>query len=638
MAMTTTEEAPAATARAVPASAGQGSTPTVERAGNALVTVVFVGEALAMVGVVALVLGNVIGTDVFHHSLFIAEHLEIVLFIWLTFLAIAQAMWEDSAPRLGLLKVKTSGARASIVTGARTGLALGYFVIVLISGFSAWPSFLSEMDSVLGVTEAVYLMPVIIGAGLSLILLAMRLFLVRQSGTLSLTWCSVSAALSGGVLLFLIYVVNLNGVAVAVGAIVALLALGVPVAVGLGVAGYFLVISTGGIAQVAFQLVAGPNNITLVALPLFLFMGALLAQTSLANRLSTFLLKVFGRLPGGVGLGCIAASAVFANMTGSAIGDSAALGTIFIPQMVRSGDYEADGAAALQAAAGVVGVIFPPAVAMILFATVANLSVIDVFKATIIPGLLVVLAMGTMNVLVSRRRRARLSAEGGSDQTAAWTTRQRVTLIAAIGGAIPVLIVPFVLDGGIFSGLFTAAQSGAVAIAVVCIFVIVLRESKSGEWVETMRRAVRYTSVPMFILVNASILSWGLASSNVAQDISNALSTVGHNKLLLLLIINLVFILIHTVVDTAPSILVLVPLVIPATLAAGVNPYQLAAIIAVNSTLGLMLPPVGTSLFVSSSIAKVSVESAARRVLPFVLSSLIVLAIVTIFPAVSLSL
>ena len=322
-------------------------------------------------------------------------------------------------------------------------------------------------------------------------------------------------------------------------------------------------------------------------------------------------------------MACVGTSALFANISGSAIADTAAIGSVYVPQLLESG-YAPEDAAALQASAGVVGVVFPPAIAMILFATVANINVIPVFKAVIIPGLLLVAVMMVITVLHARRmgipRAPDLSVWG---------------FFKSVYSAIPVLLIPLILDGGIFSGVFTPAESGAVAVLVSVVLIMALRGFSLRQLGEAVEQALDNTAMVMFILTAVSIFDYGFITSGIAEQVTSVLSGIG-STLSMLIVINIIFLVIHVFVDAGPSILVVVPLVLPAAIAVGVNPLQLAVVVAINSTIGAVLPPVGVNIYVASNLAGIDARYVVSRVLPYVAGSLAVLALVTLFPQLSL--
>ena len=325
-------------------------------------------------------------------------------------------------------------------------------------------------------------------------------------------------------------------------------------------------------------------------------MGGFVASTRLAGDLARLVQAALGWIPGGSALACVITGAIFANISGSAIADTAAIGSIYIPEMKRQG-YPPQEAAALQAAAGVVGVVFQPAIAMILFSSVAQINVVPVFEAVIIPGLLIVLGQALVTLWRARR----------IPEVAGHTTPFSIgETLRSLPRASIVLLIPVILDVGILSGVFTPAESGAVAIVVTTVLLGLSARRDLRTLGRGFEAAVNNTSTVMFILISVSIINYGFSVSNVGTSLDTWLGSVTDHPLLLLLVINLIFAVVHEFVDAGPTILVLVPLILPAVTLAHVSLLQLAAVIAINSTIGAILPPVGVSLYVSAGIAGVS--------------------------------
>lgn len=577
-------------------------------------------QTALLVAVVAAMLAEVLFRYVLNDSIAYSNDLLVLLFTWIIFLGIPRALWNDNAPRIELYSFLPQ-SMAPFFEGLAWGATVTYLSYMVMSYLGMYSADLTIQITTLGISQV--WMDVALPIGMALGLLMMLLRLAAHLNGRRYYW-GIPVGVAVGVLLFLS---PLSPALTALVGVVGLLVLGVPVAVALGLGGSAMIITgaLGSSSTPAQQALGGAGNIVLLAIPLFMVMGALIAQTNLTRRLSALVQAALGWLPGAFGVVDVITSAVFANMSGSAIADTAALGTVFIPQLIESGEYKPAEAAALQSAAGVIGTVFPPAIALILFATVANLSVIAVFQAAIIPGLLIVITMASTSVALSWRK--------GKAGRTPFSGRN---LLRAIPAALPILIIPVILDGGIMSGIFAPAESGAVAVFVVVAMMLLTREIGRSQAARVLRQALDNTGMTMFILVNAIVLGWGFLTSGIAADVQTIMGGLVHSPLLLLVVVNLAFLLIHVFIETAPSILIMVPLVVPAVFAAGVNPLQLGAVIVVNSTIGLMLPPVGVSLYVASTLAGVRVGQVVRPVIPYVIGSLVVLALVTLVPAFSL--
>lgn len=578
-------------------------------------------QGLFLAVTVVVVLAEIVIRYIFNSDFTDSDQLLILAFTWLVFLGIPRAVWLDYSPRLGLISSWPERARPflpGVAYGAMASLLVveGWSFIVLA------PTQAETTLSPLPIASYWASASILVAALCAILLGAARLYSgVRNDAR------PAAIGLGVGLVIGLIPImVGLPPQVAAVVELVILLAVDCPIAVALGAAGAGLIVN-GNLSQisaVANQLLGPMQNLALLAIPLFMLMGALFAESRLAGDLSRFVRSALGWLPGGIGVACVGTSAIFANISGSAIADTAAIGSVYIPQLIEGG-YEPEDAAALQAAAGVIGVVFPPAIAMILFASVASVAIIPVFKAVVVPGLILAGTLAVVSVAVAARHRV---PRGGRFSL--------IGLVRSVPGAIPVLLVPVILDGGIFSGVFTPEESGAVATAVVTVFILARRGMSLRAAGRALSKGLDNMTLVMFILTSVSLLDYGFATSGISSAITDTLGHVGHSPLVMLLVINLIFIVVHEFVDAGPTILVLVPLVLPAALAAGVSPLQLAAVIAINSTIGAVLPPIGVNLYVSSRLAGVNPRAALRRVWPFVAGSVAVLVLVTLVPAVSL--
>jgi C4-dicarboxylate transporter DctM subunit len=588
----------------------------------ALLECLFWLRLAALIGTVGFVLVEVFARYILNQSIASTENILIVLFMWMIFLTLPSAVWNDSSPRVSVFRGFGAGRVPELRRDLVFGMEAAYFVTIIVSYISGWSSQFTIQLQPVGWAQAAATLPILAGMALSLLLL-----LVRRMGQ-SFNLGNVGAAVLGAGFVVIAFALFGGDTIAGVVVLILLAALGAPVAIALGVGAITMIgiSSAGGTLPVpAAQLLTGASNVALLALPLFMLMGGLISETKLSRGLGRFVISLVSWLPGGMGVADVLASGIFANMTGNSTADTAAMGTIFIPQMVENG-YEPEDAAAVQAAAGAIGVVFPPAITMIIFATVATANVVSVFTATVIPAVLLLVVMASVTMWQKRReprmhRRPQLQAT-----------------VRSLPQALPVLIIPVILDVGIFSGVFAPFESGAVAVLVVALYLAVMRKTSLRDLRRGIDQAFHGMILSMFILVNVAILNYGLVTSGAAADVTNFVSHAGTNKLVVLLIINLVFILIHTVVDVIASILVFVPLVLPTVIAAHISVYQLAAIIGINSTIGVILPPLGIGLYVAAGVARVDAGPVVRRLWPYVISSVLVLIAVSAIPSLSLAL
>ncbi len=580
------------------------------------------GQILCLSGSIVLTLAQVVYRYALRSSptwILDTPDLLTILFTWIIFLGIPRAVIRDNAVRIGAARAFPESWRPSLHIAGEAATAV-FFAIIGISYLQTLTNQDHTQMTTLPVAESVGTISILVAAAISFLFLIWDLLKTIRSPA------HVAAVAVGIAIPCVTLFLPLPDILVAVVDIAVLLLLDCPVAVALGIGGAAAIVD-GVMPQVSIlssQLAVPTANIALLAIPLFMFMGAMFAHSRLSSSLSRFVRALLGWLPGGVGVAAIGTSALFANITGSAVADTAAIGTVYIPEMISAG-YPAEDAAALQGAAGVIGVIFPPSVAMILFATVAAVDVTTVFEAVVVPGLLIAGTMMVVAVLVARHRRIANPRRFDA-----------LELLRSIPGAIPILLIPVILDGGIFSGIFSPAESGAVAIVVVVILAAVLGGARPRNFARAAVQAMDNTTLVVFILTSVSLLDYAFVTSGLQSDLTRYLTSVGRSPLLMLIVVNVIFIVAHEFIDAGPAIVVLVPLLLPAVLQAGVSPFQLAAVVAVNSSIGAILPPVGVPIYVSSRLANATAMRVFRRVTPYVIASACVLALVTVFPSISL--
>ena len=402
-------------------------------------------------------------------------------------------------------------------------------------------------------------------------------------------------------------------------------ALGVPIAISLAL---LTVVSFSSIGDFPLTIIpqrmfVGLDSFTLMAVPFFMLAGSIMHSGGIAIRLVNFASSMVGWIRGGLIPANVMASVIFADMSGSAASDTAAIGNVMLPGMIKRG-YERKFVTALQAAAGSLGVQFPPSSGMLLYAFVANVSVAHLFMASFIPGFLVAGAFAVTGLIIARRNN--YPAEP-------WVGFKALGI--AFIKSIWALLAPFIILGGILGGIFTPTEAGVVAVVyglVVSIFFY--KELPLSKLPEVITTGAVNTSRVMFIASAGMLLAWYLASQQIPQEIAAELFAITKDPFWILVIVNIFLIAIHTVLETGTTILVVIPILLPALLAAGVDPIQFGIIVAINSALGMILPPIGICLFVSTAITNTTLEEVTKAVWPFALANLLILALVTAFPKI----
>lgn len=401
----------------------------------------------------------------------------------------------------------------------------------------------------------------------------------------------------------------------------------VPVAVAIGLAN---MLGVGMDARmpwvvIAQQLYASLDKYPLMAVPFFILAGNLMESGGISDRLVEFAKSVIGGIQGGLACTCVLTCMIFAAVAGSSVATTFAVGAILIPSMVRHG-YPAPFAASLQASAAELGVIIPPSVPMILFAVSTDTSVGEIFIAGIGPGLLIVTALMLYVWLYARRHN--LGKQDGADRLPLWQSFKQ---------AWWALLMPVIILGGIYGGVFTPTEASAVAV-VYALFVgmFVYKRINLKVLRLTLRRSVIATAVIMFIMANAGVFGFLLNRAGVPMALGNWLTEVFANQYSFLLGVNIALFIIGMFIETSASIVVLAPLLLPVAVQFGIDPVHFGLIMVVNLALGMVTPPFGVNLFAASQVAQIPIERMVRSLLPFVAVILSCLAIITYWPDLSL--
>ncbi len=370
------------------------------------------------------------------------------------------------------------------------------------------------------------------------------------------------------------------------------------------------------------RLFTGADSTALIAIPLFILAGGLMVQGGISNRIVSFADALIGHFPSGLALVSILACMFFAAITGSAIAATAAIGGIMIPIM-REKNYEDTFSAPLIACGGSIGPIIPPSIPLLLYGTMANVSVGKLFIGGFIPGIIMGVGLMIYSYIVGKKRHY-----VGREKKAS-----REEILRMGKDALLALIMPIIIIGGILSGIFTATESGAIACAyAIVIGGLVYRELKLKNMFALLVDCAKSTGQVLVVVACASLFTWVITVAQVPQTVSALLSDSIHSRVLLLLIINIILLIAGTFIDTTSALVIFTPLFLPLVQAMGIDLIHFGLVMAVNLTIGMCTPPLGVCLFVSGSIAKVSLKEQMRDLLPMLGVLLIVLLIITYIP------
>ena len=411
---------------------------------------------------------------------------------------------------------------------------------------------------------------------------------------------------------------------------VVLLILNVPVAFCIGISTLLAVLTIGDLPSfliVAQKMATGIDSFALLAIPFFILSGLLMGRGGIANRLINFANVLVGRFRGGLAFVNIMTCMLFGSISGSAAAAVSSVGGFMVPMMNKMG-YHKDFNASTTITAATTGLLIPPSNVMIVYslATGGMVSIAAIFLAGILPGILVGLALMVVAGIISAKRN--------------YGKGQRFPLSQAIIPflkAIPALLLVIIVLGGILGGIFTATEASAIAVVYAFILsVFVYREIKLKDLPAIVLQCAVTTAV-VFILIAASMaMSWLLAYQNIPQNISASLLGLTDNKIVILLIINIILLAVGTFMDMTPAVLIFTPIFLPVVTNLGLHPLHFGIIMIMNLCIGLCTPPVGTCLFLGCGIADTTVTKIMRHLLPFFAAMIVTLLICTYVPQISL--
>lgn len=410
------------------------------------------------------------------------------------------------------------------------------------------------------------------------------------------------------------------------GTLLLLLFFGAPLLVAIGLPTAVVMLLSGmNVAAFAQRMFVAVDSFTMMAIPFFMLAGKLMEVGGMSRRIVRFADCLVGWMTGGLAHVIVVASAFFGALSGSAAATCAAIGSTLIPDMKRKG-YPADFVAGLQAVAGGLGVIIPPSITMIMYGVCSGTSIGKLFVAGIIPGIFLALCLVlTVRVEAGKRRIKQTSTFSGKE------------LLKSFLDAIPALMVPIIILGGIYGGFFSPTEAGAVACVYGFLVGVFWYKEVNRDNIGAILGGALVNTVMVLIIVSASgAFSWLLTSNGVASLLGRAIGSVATNRFLFLLFSNLIFLLIGCFIESVAGILIVTPILLPQALALGIDPVHYGVIMVVNLALGLTTPPVGENQYIAAAIADIPFEQEFKASLPFLLTNFIALMVITYVPQLSL--
>lgn len=406
--------------------------------------------------------------------------------------------------------------------------------------------------------------------------------------------------------------------------------IGLPVAFTLGIAALTAFWFEGLPLAIAFQrIISGVNVFSLLAIPFFIFAGELMFHGGIAMRLVRFASAAVGSIRGGLGIVNVFSSMLFGGISGSAVADTSALGSILIPVMKDKG-YDADYSVNVTVTSSIAGILIPPSHNMILFAVAAGggISISQLFLAGVVPGILMCACLAIAAYVIAVKRNY------PSEPFPGWSS-----LALSFAAALPGLFTAVIIVGGVLSGIFTVTESGAFgAIYAAVVTLLIYRGLNWENFKVAVVRAVRTTSMVMILVACASAFAYMLTFYQVPTRMIGFVTSISDNPIAILLMINVMLLVLGMIMDMAALILICTPIFLPLAKSLGMDPLQFGMVMMMNLGLGLCTPPVGACLFVGCAVGKLPIEKAVRTIWPFYIAILIALVLTTFVPAISLTL
>ncbi|TQK62819.1 C4-dicarboxylate transporter DctM subunit [Brevibacillus sp. AG162] len=406
-----------------------------------------------------------------------------------------------------------------------------------------------------------------------------------------------------------------------------LLILNVPIGVALGLSVVVVFMLEGNIPLLVViqKMFNGTDSFPLMAIPFFLLAGKLMETGGISARLIRFANTIVGNLPGGLAIVAVMGCTFFAAISGSSAATTAAVGGILIPHMVKKG-YNVRFSAALHATGGTIGVMIPPSVPMVLYGVAASASISDLFIAGIGPGILVAISLILYSYWISKK-----NGWGGGEKH---TPKE---IWEAFKDAILAILMPIIILGGIYGAIFTPTEAAVVAVIYgLVVGLFVYREIKWRDLGEIFASSASMTAVIMLIIATANAFGYLMTRENIPQEIAQFMLGITDSTIITLLIINILLLILGTFMETAVTIILLTPILLPITNSLGIDPVLFGVIMVVNSAIGMLTPPVGINLLVAGNIAKLQNTEIERAVIPFLIIMIVDLLLITYIPEISL--
>lgn len=400
------------------------------------------------------------------------------------------------------------------------------------------------------------------------------------------------------------------------------LVIGVPIGMSLGLAvvlGLVFGDLNTPIMVVVQRMFTALDSFPLMAVPFFILSGDLMSEGGISKRLINLAKRVFGKLPSSMSIITTASSAFFGALSGSNPATVAAIGGIMIPEMEKSG-YKKENAAANAAASGTLGVIIPPSISMVTYGVTASVSIGTMFIAGVVPGLLLAATIIFVGIVINAKYEKNYEEEDTSKR-----------LLKSFLEAIPAILTPVIILGGIYSGIFTPTEAAAVSVIYATLVALfVYKEITFKDLPEALARSAQSTALILFIVACSAPFTWVITSANVPELLTNSVLGITQNKFLILLLVNAILLFLGMFLETQSIILLMTPILYPLLVTQlGVNPVSLGIILIINTSIGMITPPMAVNLYVACGIADIDIAQISKAILPYLFSLLAILILIT---------
>lgn len=402
-----------------------------------------------------------------------------------------------------------------------------------------------------------------------------------------------------------------------------LLMINIPIAVSLGLSTIIAIVLSdisAPLTMIPQRMFTSIDSFPFMAIPFFMLSGSIMQAGGISKRLINFANSLVGSLPGGLGIITVLSSGFFGAISGSNAATVSAIGKVMIPAMEKE-KYPTDYAAAVVSSAGTLGVVVPPSVPMITYGVISGVSIGALFIAGVIPAILMIIGLCLVLMVIAKKNKMESKRVSSSD---VWKSFKEAFLS---------LLMPVIILGGIYGGIFTPTEAAAIScVYALIITFFVYKEIKIGDLYRIILNSGQSTAIVFFVIATSSAFSWLLTAERIPGIISSAILSFSDNAIIILLLINALLLILGVFLETNAIILLVTPILLPIAVQVGLDPIVLGVIIILNTSIGMITPPMALNIFIASEIANASIERISKKIIPFFLILVVVVLLITFVP------